>query len=362
MSQDRINKIRSNFEKWGVDAILITNLSNGRWLSGFSGSAGSWLITQDDAIIGTDFRYWEQATTQAPEFNLVKMGRTAEFAKLHDLARMAAPGRLGFESSVMTVSQYQEIKSKCKEVPTLQFVPLDSKVEPLRFVKSAADLALIRKAAAITDAAMAEVNNLAKPGKTEKQLAWELEKHMRDNGADGLAFDIIVASGPNGAMAHHHPSDRPLEVGDTITVDMGAKLDGYHSDLTRSFYLGDEPDEKFNYVYNLVLTAQKNALENMKAGMTGKAIDALARDVIDDAGQGANFGHSLGHGVGLNIHEGPSLSSMSDGNIPAGAVVSVEPGVYLSGWGGIRIEDLVVVTEDGIEFLSHCPKNPIIPT
>ncbi|MFK7802022.1 MAG: aminopeptidase P family protein [Anaerolineae bacterium] len=361
MSKSRIELIRSQLNRWNVGGIMITNLTNCRWVSGFTGSAGTVVITADKALLGTDFRYWEQATSQAPAFELVKMGRTAEFAKQEDMVRMAGVNRMGYEASNLTVSAYSALKKNCAEIENLKLVPLNNPIEPHRHIKSAAELEKIKAAAAITDLAMAMVNDLAKPGMTERALAWELEKTMRENGADGMAFEIIVASGPNSAMAHHHPSDRKLQIGDPIIVDMGAVLDGYHSDMTRSFFLGNEPDDKFKYVYDLVHMAQKNALAHMKPGMPGNEIDALARDVISDAGQAENFGHSLGHGVGLNIHEGPNLSSMYEGEIPAGAVVSVEPGVYLSGWGGVRIEDLVIMTDSGIEFISHCPKTPIIP-
>ncbi len=361
MSKERLEKIRSNFESWKVDGILITNLTNVRWASGFTGSSGMLAITADNAYLGTDFRYWEQAASQAPDYELVKMGRTAEFVHIDGLVKMLGVGRVGFEASDMTVAAFGDLRKKCKDDESLTLFPLNSRIEPLRHTKTESELEMIRKAAVITDAAMAAVNNLAKPGMTERALAWELEKHMRENGADGLAFDIIVAAGPNGAMAHHHPSDTQLKEGDTIIVDMGAMLDGYHSDLTRTFFLGNTPDETFKIVYDLVHTAQKNALNNMKAGMKGQEIDAFAREVIADAGHGDKFGHSLGHGVGLNIHEGPSLSSIYDQDIPSGSVVSVEPGVYLPGWGGVRIEDLVVVTPNGPEFLSNCPKTPIIP-
>ena len=360
MSSKKIENIRSALESWKVDGIMITNITNCRWLSGFTGSNCTLLITPEKALLGTDFRYWEQAMNQAPEFELVKMGRTADLAQQIDLVKMGNVLNLGFEASHMTVSTYSTLKKQCKEIDGLKLVPLNSRVEGLRYVKTPQELEKIKASAKITDLAMSKVNDIVKPGMTERAIAWELEKLMRENGADGIAFDIIVAAGPNGAMAHHHPSDYAVQEGDTIIVDMGALLDGWHSDLTRTFFLGNNPDDKFSYVYDLVHTAQKNALNNMKAGMTGQEVDSLAREVIDDAGHGDKFGHSLGHGVGLNIHEGPSFSSVFDGQIPAGAVMSVEPGIYLPGWGGVRIEDLVVVTEDGFEFLSHCPKNPII--
>jgi Xaa-Pro aminopeptidase len=194
-------------------------------------------------------------------------------------------------------------------------------------------------------------------------VAWELEKMMREAGADSMAFPVIVASGPNGASAHHTAGDRKVQAGDTIIVDMGASLNGYQSDLTRTFYLGNEPDVKFWEIYNHVHEAQKTALSKIKAGVSGNAVDKAARDKITDAGYGKNFGHGLGHGLGLEVHENPRLSFMVDEKetLPAGAILTVEPGIYIDGWGGVRIEDLVLVTESGIEVLSHCSKNPIIP-
>jgi Xaa-Pro aminopeptidase len=208
---------------------------------------------------------------------------------------------------------------------------------------------------------MAQVPAIVRPGMSEASLAWELEKRMREAGAQGMAFDIIVAAGPNGAMAHHTPGKRRLESGDCMIVDMGAKLDGYHSDLTRTFHLGAEPSEQFLQIYGTVLRAQEAAILHMRSGMTGKAIDSLARELITEAGFGDASGQSLGHGVGLDIHEEPYLSSRSeDDPVPSGAVVSVEPGIYLTGWGGVRIEDLVLLSAQGAEPISRCPKDPII--
>ncbi|MCA9979408.1 MAG: aminopeptidase P family protein [Anaerolineales bacterium] len=356
--QERLTAVRQKLTEWDIDALLITNANNYRWLSGFTGSACTLLISDEQALLGTDFRYWEQAQQQAPDYELVKMGRGEEYATVHDMAAMADAKKIGVEGNHITVNQFRTLQEKEE---SLTWVPLDETVEGMRLIKTTAELEKIRAAATITDWAMAQVNQLAKIGMSEKALAWELEKAMRERGAEGMAFEVIVASGPNAALAHHRPSERRLQAGDSIVVDMGAKLDGYHSDLTRSFHMGTEPDEKFWFVYNLVLKAQKNALQNMKAGQKGQEIDALARDIIAEAGHKADFGHSLGHGVGLEIHENPSLSWINEKEIPAGCVVTVEPGVYLSGWGGVRIEDLVVLGEDGVEFLSHCPKNPLVP-
>jgi Xaa-Pro aminopeptidase len=266
--------------------------------------------------------------------------------------------RIGLEAHVVTVAQFSILQRS----DAVQWVELESSVEALRFVKSAEEIATIRTAAQITDLAMEQVNAIAKPGMSEKALAWELEKRMHAEGADGLSFATIVASGINGAKPHHRPGSRELQIGDAITIDMGASVAGYHSDMTRTFHLGDNPEPHFWEVYNTVFSAEQTAIHNMRAGMTGAAIDSLARDIIVEAGYGDAFVHSLGHGVGLEIHEGPGLSDINQkGIIPAGATVTVEPGIYLPGWSGVRIEDLVLVTETGSEAISRCSHTPIIP-
>jgi Xaa-Pro aminopeptidase len=362
-TMERLAAVRRQMGEWQVDGLLLTSGPNYRWLSGFTGSACHLLITAEHAYLGTDFRYWEQARQQAPLFELVKMGRTADLTSLPQMVQQAGITVLGIEGNQMSVFQYNDLQKKLQEddkADPVALKPLKETVESLRHLKSGAELDAIRRAAAITDWAMSQVNELVRPGMSEKALAWELEKMMRERGAEGMAFEVIVASGPNAALAHHRPSERPIQQGDAIVVDMGARLDGYHSDLTRSFYVGNEPDEQFQQVYNLVLAAQTAALQGLRAGLTGKAADALARDVISAGGHADNFGHSLGHGVGLYIHEGPNLSVLNEEPLPAGAVVTVEPGVYVAGWGGVRIEDLVLVTADGVELLSHCPKTPLI--
>jgi len=238
---------------------------------------------------------------------------------------------------------------------------LTASLEPLRAIKTQEEIEAIKKAAAVADIVMSQVNEVARPGISENEMAWLLEKAMRDAGADGVAFPIIVAAGRNAAMAHHSPGEKRLEQGDSLIVDLGALLNGYRSDLTRSFYLGGQPDEQFQHVYDLVLEAQETALRHMKAGMSGKDIDSLARDIIEAGGFGEAFGHSLGHGIGLDVHEGPRLSQLAnDAPIPSGSVVTIEPGIYLPDWGGVRIEDLVFVTETGIEILSKSPKLPAL--
>jgi Xaa-Pro aminopeptidase len=353
--QTRLTAIRQKFEEWEVDGLLISSPQNRRWLSGFTGSAGKLLITQDKALLATDFRYFEQATAQAPDFELFKHRRTPE----DDNTLFTAFGtkRIGIEAQHITLN----IHSQLQKIEGVTWVPLAETAEPLRQIKTPAEIAAIRAAAAITDQAMAQVNTLAKPGMSEKVLAWALEKTMRENGADGIAFDTIVASGPNAALPHHSPGERPLQLGDILIVDMGALLDGYHSDLTRTFYLGAEPDEQFWSIYYLVQEAQTAVLDNIKPGLTGKETDALARDVITQGGYGEQFGHGLGHGIGLEIHETPIMNKTGEKDIiAAGLALTIEPGIYISGWGGVRIEDLIVVTDDGFEYISHCPKEPVI--
>jgi Xaa-Pro aminopeptidase len=231
----------------------------------------------------------------------------------------------------------------------------------LRQVKSAEELAIIQSAARITDLAMEQVPALVRLGMTESELAWLLEKTMREAGADAMAFDIIVASGPNAALPHHHPGARTLQIGDALIVDMGAAVNGYKSDLTRSFFLGATPSEAYWAIYTTVLAAQTATIDHLRAGMTGKEGDALARDVIVEAGYGDRFGHGLGHGLGLDIHEEPRLSRIRDKElIPDGSVVTVEPGIYIPDFGGVRIEDLMLVSDSGATLLSHAAKTPLI--
>lgn len=355
ITQQRIDYIRTQLETWQVDALLLGSPTNRRWVSGFTGSFGWILISAEAAILGTDFRYWEQALREAPNFTLFRWQRSQGEATWRDF--LAGVSVVGIEAQHVTLAEFAALR----QIEGKTWIELDKTVETAREVKSAEEIAQIQAAAAITDLAMAEVPRLARPGITEKQLAWKLEKIMRQNGADSLAFETIVASGPNGARPHHRPTDRELQIGDNITIDMGAQRDGYYSDMTRSFFLGDEPDAHFWDVYNLVLEAQQNALTNMRADMKGNEVDALARDIIEAAGFADEFGHGLGHGVGLEIHEWPRLGKTETNTLPVNAIVTVEPGIYLPGWGGVRIEDLVVVTESGVDYLSRCPKEPIIP-
>ncbi len=351
----RLAAVRVQLPTWEVEALLLTHPLHVRWLTGFTGSFGMALVTAGAALLATDFRYWEQATQQAPTFTLFKW-RSAEKRIRQQFLGSVAAQRLGVEASHLTLTEY----AQWRRVRGVRWVKLPTTLEPLRAIKDETELAAIRAAAAITDGAMAQVPALARLGMTERELAWALEKEMREAGATGMAFEVIAASGPNAALPHHRPGERRLALGDALVIDMGAQVGGYNSDLTRTFHLGDTPSEMFWHVYQVVQAAQSRALAEMRPDMSGRAIDALAREVIVEAGHGEAFGHSLGHGVGLAIHEEPRLAATNQAAIPAGAVVTVEPGVYRPGWGGVRIEDLVVLGPAGPEPLSHCPKQPVI--
>jgi Xaa-Pro aminopeptidase len=336
---------------------LLGSSANRRWLSGFTGSAGWVIITQERALLGTDFRYWDQAAKQAAGFEQHRLsGQPGEAIKL--LVQEAGVARLAIESRHVTLEEFGLLE----RIPGITWQGVETSVDRLREVKQPAEIDAIRAAAAITDRVMAQVPSLVRPGMTEQELAWKLERNMREEGAERMAFPVIVASGPNAAMAHHAPGSRRLEAGDTLIVDMGAVAGGYNSDLTRSFYLGAGPAAQFERIYGIVLAAHGAGLAALAPGRTCREIDAAARQVIADEGYAEEFGHSLGHGVGLEVHEAPRLSFLNEqGLVPAGAVVTVEPGIYIRDWGGVRIEDLVLVGAEGPELLSLCPKQPYIP-
>lgn len=350
MNEERLTRMRQRLGEAGLDAFLVTHPDDRRYLSGFTGSAGVLLISQTDAFLLTDFRYVEQSKAQAPLFDVRQYKDMPD--TLADIVRLAGVSRIGFDSQHVTYAQYEELKSKV----SAEFVPTKDLVSNLRWIKDANEIACIRKAAEIADAALAEIMPKIKIGVTESELALELEFAMKRLGAEALSFDTILAAGPNGALPHAKPTDRRLESGDFLVIDFGAVWKGYHSDMTRTFAIG-EISEKQREIYGITLKAQLAALEAVRPGKTGAEIDAIARDIISEAGYGDKFGHGLGHGVGLAIHEGPTLSwRATDQRLEPGMLVTIEPGIYLPGWGGVRIEDLVVVTEDGCDILTKTSK------
>jgi len=339
-----------------LEGFIVSTPENRRYLSGFTGSAGYLLITQSEAILATDFRYTEQAGGQSPDYEIIQVGRGWEWLSAQ-LAKHQVT-KIGFESSHLTVSSYQNMTETIKKKSSNDQIALLATaglVEGLRSIKDAEELNKLQMAIDISDRAIEDVGSTIQPGETEREIAWKLEKAMRELGADSLSFDTIVAAGPNGAMPHHQPTDRAVKAGEPIVIDMGAQLDGYCSDITRTVCVGD-PDEKFQQVYDMVLTAQLTAIETLKPDMTGEQGDGLARAVLQEAGYAQQFGHSLGHGIGLEVHEYPGVGPGSPNILEEGMVFSVEPGVYITGWGGIRIEDLVLLQSDGAKPLSQAPK------
>lgn len=361
----RIERVRGAMNDAGIDGLLVSNPHNRYWLTGFTGhdappldSAGFLIVGPRDLCLVTDGRYAIQAGRElAPELNVAVAVRTGKVQDaLSEQIGKRNIERLGFESAHLLHMHWENLKNA---LPAVELVATLRLVEPFRLVKDADELAIIRRAIAISDQAFHMVSKRITAGMTEKQVAWEIEKTMRDLGADERAFGTIVAAGPNGAMAHAVPGDHPIQIGEPIVIDMGAQLEGYSSDMTRTIILG-EPTDKFREVYNLTLKAHLAASEKCKAGVTGVQADAYARDIIAEGGYGDQFTHSLGHGIGLEVHEGPSLSKISEDTIPAGAVTSNEPGIYIEGWGGVRIEDLMLFRENDVEVLTKADKQGMI--
>lgn len=351
----RLQNLRSKLDSLDIDTLFITQPQNRRYMTGFTGSAGQLIVTRARALLLADSRYWEMAAQQAPAWEIVRVtGKPTDELK-HQLEQLGAQ-RVGFESQDVTVDTLERLREATGEAVT--WVATKGVVEKLREVKDADELAALQRAITLTDEAFTWMAGRLAPGMTEKAVAWEIEKYLREHGASQLSFDTIVASGPNAALPHAQPTDREIRAGEPITIDMGGVVDGYHADLTRTVVIG-EPDDKFREIYGIVLEAQTAAIRGMRAGIDGKQADAFARDVIAAAGYGEFFGHSLGHGIGLATHEGPGASPRADDTpLPEGAVITVEPGIYLPGWGGVRIEDDVVLRVDGAEVLSHAGKEP----
>lgn len=353
----RIENLRRQLPELGIDALVITQEANRRYVTDFTGSAGVVVLTPTEARLLVDFRYLEQAERQAPEYALVKVPSRYQDTMAEVLVELGL-NRVGFEAEHLSVA---ELARWTERLPEVTWVSTAGVVEAGRAVKSAAELAAIRRAAALADAAMAHVQATIRPGQTEAEVAWSVEKFMRDAGAEGLAFATIVGAGENGALPHHSPGARVIRAGEPIVVDLGARLAGYHSDLTRTFCIGPAQDPDYERVYDIVAEANLTAVKGIKAGMSGLAADSLARDLIKAEGFGENFGHGLGHGVGLNIHEGPRLTFVPpEVPLSVGNVVTIEPGIYLPGRFGVRTEDLAVIGPDGVEVLSHAPKTPFL--
>lgn len=362
----RRDRLRHRLAAAELDALLVTDLVNVRYLSGFTGSNAALLVRvdQDTPVLATDGRYVTQAAAQAPDAELV----IERAVGAHLAARAAADGvrRLGFESHVVTVDGFGLLERAVGDAGGVEFVRAAGMVERLREVKDAGEVAILRLACEAADAALHDLVTRGglRPGRTEKQVGRELESLMLDHGADGVSFETIVAAGPNSAIPHHRPTDAVLADGDFVKIDFGALVAGYHSDMTRTFVLGRAAQWQRD-LYALVASSQAAGRNALAAGAALRDVDAASRQVIADAGFAENFGHGLGHGVGLQIHEAPGISASAVGTLLAGAAVTVEPGVYLPGRGGVRIEDTLVVGSESAptpELLTRFPKELAVIT
>jgi Xaa-Pro aminopeptidase len=359
MIESRIQCIREILAEKGIDALMVSIDENRRYLSGFTGedhqfdeSAGALFITPEHLILATDSRFELQAAKESPLYEVV-IYRKGLAKELHSLVSRLNIRRLGIESVRVSVKQYETYKLELADAGnTVDLVSVDEIVERFRQIKSSEEIDQTRKALELAEAVYVEVVKSLQPGMTEKQIAWEMERRMREAGADGLSFPVIVAAGPNSALPHAIPTDRPVALREPILFDWGARLGGYCSDTSRTVILG-EPDDRFLQVFNTVLEAQRLAINSLRAGANSKAVDAVARDYIASKGFGDKFGHGLGHGTGLAVHEGPRLSPLKETVLAAGMVVTVEPGIYIPEWGGVRIENQVVVGRDGPHVLNH---------
>jgi len=345
---ERQASLRLALEEEGLDGLLVTHLPNIRYLTGFSGTAALLLIRPDATTLITDFRYAVQAPDEAGEAAVVEIDQKSVWERLGRVLSGMPVAALGVEAQALSVRDAERVAAltRGRVVPTLDLV------ERLRVIKAPDEVGAIRAAAELAQAALAEILSSVRVGQTELDVAAALESALRRRGSEWHPFPTIVASGPRAALPHARTSRRSIAAGDWLLLDFGAQVGGYCADLTRTVVVGARADDRQRTVYELVRAAQRRALEHLRAGMTGREGDALAREVIAARGFGDAFGHSLGHGLGLEVHEAPRLAPTADAPLPMHAVVTVEPGVYLPGWGGVRLEDDVHLGPDGAEVLS----------
>lgn len=350
----KLQKLRKTLKEKNIDGILITNEYNRRYMTGFTGTAGVAIVSQNDAVFITDFRYTEQAAAQIQDFRIVQH----EVTLLEEIAtqvKAMSIKSLGFEKDTVSFGTYELYKN----VIQADLIPVSGLIEKIRLIKTEQEINIIKVACEIADHAFTHILDFIKPGKTELEVSNELEFFMRQQGATQSSFDTIVASGLRSALPHGVATNKVIEKGDFVTLDFGALYNGYISDITRTVAVG-EPSEKLVEMYNTVLASQLLSLEKVGPGLTGIQADAIARDYLTEKGYGEAFGHSLGHGIGLEVHEGPGLSKRSETVLEPGMAVTIEPGVYVPGVGGVRIEDDILITESGNELLTHSTKELII--
>lgn len=342
-----------------VDAVVVISQNNRLYFTKFSGTFGILVLTRESASYITDFRYFEMAKEAMKDSGIdvfLSEGGLKAYECAKELLENISAKRVGYEDTEITVSQS---KSLFEKLGNFEYVPAGDSILNVRQIKTPYELDCISKAQSITDKAFNKILNFISPNVTENEIAAELEYQMRKNGATGIAFDTIIASGTNGSKPHAHPTDKQIKAGEAITMDFGARYNGYCSDMTRTVFLG-KPNEEIKKIYNTVLKAQMSALNNMACGMMGKEVDALARQVIVSAGYPNHFNHGLGHSLGIDIHERPSSNALSEERLQENMLMTVEPGIYVENLGGVRIEDLVIVKQDKIINLTTSPKDIII--
>jgi len=351
----RLRKLQTSITEKGVDALLLSQPKNLLYISGFTGSSGWLLISGQNAILATDFRYVEQAKVESPDFEIIQTKQGLR-DWLSGLISDLGWHKLGFEANFISYEGYQKLSEAIttKQV-NLELVPTTGIVEQLRSIKEPEELGFITKAVELVDAAFEQAKGIIRPGITEKEAAWEIEKFLRQEGSEGMPFEIIVASGPNSALPHAQPTEKIIYSGEPVLIDMGARISGYCSDFSRTLFLG-ETEKSLQEIYNIVLKAQITAIERVESGMDASQADRLARSVVEQAGYGDAFGHGLGHGVGLAVHEFPSLGPSSSDSLADGMVFTIEPGIYLAGQGGVRIEDMVVLENGKARVLTRAEK------
>jgi Xaa-Pro aminopeptidase len=355
VANNRVAGVRSKLAEQGIDGLLITNPVNRKYVSGFTGTSGCVLLTAADSWLLTDFRYMTQAPQQAAGYTVVEHG-VRMIDTVRELALGAGVKRLGFEQDQVVYAEYALWK---EALAGIELVPVSGIVESMRMVKDDAELQIMREAAELADDTFRHILGFIKPGVRETEIAFEMEMYMRSKGAASTSFDTIVASGERSALPHGVASERLVGVNEFVKLDFGAYYKGYCSDLTRTIIVG-APTDKHKEIYSIVLEAQLAALAGIKPGMTGREADAIARTIIAKHGYGDHFGHGLGHGLGMEIHEAPRLSKTGEIVLKPGMTVTVEPGIYIPGFGGVRIEDDIVITERGNSLLTSSPKELIV--
>lgn len=352
----RYQKLNEVLQNKKLDAILVSDGYNMRYLSGFTGATGYLLITKNSKTLFTDSRYTIAAKAQAPDYTIVEVGSNRDYCAVINQVLAAEQVKvLGFEALQVRYSEYMNLKERLK---VKELVPLKDELARLRRIKTKEEIACMRQAEHIGDLAFEEVLHHIRPGVTEMEIAAKLEYIMKLNGADKLSFETIVASGVNSSKPHAEPSNRKIEKGDFVTMDFGCVYKGYCSDMTRTVVVG-KANKKQKEIYSTVLKAQLAVLDMLTPGLRGKDYDTVARTIIYEAGYEGCFGHGLGHSVGLEIHENPRFSMLEEDIIEPGMIMTIEPGIYIPDFGGVRIEDMVVITEESYENFAHSSKELI---